>query len=488
MMPSLRPYQSGIVNATRKAVEKDRRVLVVAPTGSGKTIIFAHIAYKAAQKRSRVFILVHRHEILTQTLHKLNLFGLQPGVIKSGDRMTSNYIQVAMVQTLHNRMKYLGAAKPKLIITDECHHSPSNTYRKIVDFFPDVVSLGFTATPARTDGKGLGEMYDVMIEGPQTQELVDAGYLSNPIVLSSPMAQQIFNAPRKMKKGEFDADNETVIMGEKKIVNETVEMYALYFKGSPAVIFCASLEDCETVAASMRAAGWRCETVRGDMDEEKRQEYINGLGGGKLHALCSYDVLGEGVDVPILAGVILRRRTMSVIVFLQQIGRALRIAPGKTHALIIDQVGNTYFHGHPLARREWSLEGIEKEEGDPIITVCFSCNATLAGRPRVCPYCGSDLTAQKKGKEAKIDKVIFALLQIIHPPDVGEGAIEAAEIFAYTAGDRESALIDRTLEDMRHGGLMADRFKMIMKYLGKSGMYTEKIYREYILPEMEKKK
>jgi superfamily II DNA or RNA helicase len=115
-------------------------------------------------------------------------------------------------------------------------------------------------------------------------------------------------------------------MGEKTIINETTEMYGQYFKGSPAIIFCASISDCENVANSMRSNGWKCETVRGDMEDNARQEYINGLGTGKLNAICSFEVLGEGVDVPVLAGVILRRRTMSVIVYLQQIGRALRIA------------------------------------------------------------------------------------------------------------------------------------------------------------------
>lgn len=488
MIPSLRPYQSAVTNATRDAITAGhRRVLVVAPTGSGKTICLAHIAFKAAQRRNRVFILVHRREILIQTIQKLNMFGLQPGVIKSGERMTANYVQVAMVQTLHNRMQFLGAAKPKIIITDEVHHCVANTYKKILNFFPDVVSLGYTATPARTDGKGLDEMYDVMVQGPQTQELVDGDYLSTPVVLSSPMARQIFRMKGKIRKGEYDAETETVIMGDKKIVNETVEMYSMYFKGSPAVIFCASIEDCESVAASMRAAGWKCETVRGDMDDALRQEYIDGLGVGQLNAVCSFEVLGEGVDIPVLAGVILRRRTRSIIVFLQQIGRALRKAPGKTHALIIDQVGNTFFHDHPLKHREWSLKGIETDDRPPVLTEC-QCGALLSGRPRVCPYCGADLTQSDGNAEPKKEtELIFAPMEIIHPPNVGEGAIEAAELFAYSNGDREQALVERTLDEMRHGGMgMADRFRMIMKYLGKSNAYTETVYKKYILPEMEK--
>ncbi len=487
MTPSLRPYQSDITNRTRQAAESFRRVLVVAPTGSGKTVIFSDIARRAALKHSRVFILVHRQEILRQTIQKLAMFGIQPGVIQSGQRMTSNYIQVAMVQTLRNRMQYLGAAQPKMIVIDECHHAPAATYKTIINFFPKALSLGFTATPARTDGVGLEDMYDVMVQGPQTAELVESGYLSTPIVLSSPMARQIFKTKGKIVKGEYDADAETVVMGQKKIVNETAEMYGLYFKGSPAIIFCASLADCDTVAASMRAAGWKCETVRGDMDEEERQKYIAGLGNGTVNALCSYDVLGEGVDVPILAGVIMRRRTMSTIVYLQEVGRALRIAPGKSHALIIDQVGNTYFHDHPLAYREWSLQGIDHENRKSLLVTCPHCSAILAGRPRVCPYCQNvfgDSTEDKQSVPAEV-RTVYTPLEIIRPPMVGTGAIEAAEIYAYSNGDREQALIDRTLADMRHGEMgMADRFGMIMKYLGKSGTYTEQVYQKYILPEM----
>ena len=105
----------------------------------------------------------------------------------------------------------------------------------------------------------------------------------------------------------------------------------------------------------------------------------------------------------------------------------------------------------------------------------------------MCPYCGADLSQSEGNAEPReAPELIFAPMQIIHPPDVGDGAIEAAELFAYSDGDRESALIERTIEDMRHGGLaMADRFRMIMKYLGKSGGYTDQVYKKYILPEME---
>ena len=221
MIPALRPYQSEIVNNIRKVANTGvKRIVAVAPTGSGKTIIFCHIADQAAKKHNRVFILVHRQEILRQTLQKLAMFGLQPGVIQSGQKMTANYIQVAMIQTLVNRARYLGAAQPKLVIVDEFHHAVAPTYKKILHAFPNALSLGFTATPARTDGKGLDEMADAMVLGPTTASLVESGYLAIPVVLSSPMARQIFKTEGSIRNGEYDPDTETVIMGEKKIVNE----------------------------------------------------------------------------------------------------------------------------------------------------------------------------------------------------------------------------------------------------------------------------
>ena len=357
MIPSLRPYQSAIVNGIRKAAEKHKRIVAVAPTGGGKTIIAGHIAWKAVRKKTRVFFLVHREEILRQTVQKFSLFGLQCGTVQAGKRITDNMVQVAMVQTLVNRMEILKHIGKVILIGDEIHHYTSPTFKKVWNGFNSTLCIGFTATPARTDGVGLSDIAESMIIGPSTAALVNNDYLAEPVIMSSPLARETSKMKSRMKRGDYDKDTETENMGQKYIVNETVKMYKQYFRGAPVVIFCASVPDCETVSSAMRAEGWKCETVHGEMDPEKRKQYIYDIGTGKLNAICSYDVINEGVDVPILSGVILRRRTTSLIIYLQEIGRALRRIPEKDKALIIDQVGNVYRHGHPLLIREWSLEG-----------------------------------------------------------------------------------------------------------------------------------
>ena len=148
----LRPYQTKIISNTVQAIRSgEKSILVVAPTGSGKTVIFAHIATGAVKKNKRVLILTHRREILQQTVSKIAGFGVQAGTIVSGKPITAEFIQVAMVGTLINRLDKM--PDQDLIIIDECQHSVSKTWSKVIQHF-SCLRLGFTATPERFSGEG----------------------------------------------------------------------------------------------------------------------------------------------------------------------------------------------------------------------------------------------------------------------------------------------------------------------------------------------
>ena len=488
MIPSLRPYQSAIVNGIRKAAEKHKRIIAVAPTGGGKTIIAGHIAWKAVRKKTRVFFLVHREEIARNAIQKFAMFGLQCGLIKSRERMTSNLVQVAMVQTLVNRIDILKHIGKVILIGDEIHHYTSPTFRKVWNGFNSTLCIGLTATPARTDGVGLSDIAESMVIGPSMAALVHNNYLAEPVVVSSPLAKKISKAKSKIVNGEYDSKFETELMSDKIIVNESVDMYNQYLKGAPGIFFCTDISDCENMASRMRAEGWKCEPIHSKMDTDERIEYIRQLGTGKMNAVCSYDVIGEGVDVPILAGIIMRRRTGSLIVDLQQCGRPSRLFPGKDKALIIDQVGNVYRHGHPLLIREWSLEGnINEKKKEIKQTECPDCHAILMGNPRYCKYCGF-IFKDAPATDEKQPIILSAPLEIIKPPTLGSTAIEAADIIEYGNGQSEAELIDRTLRALRNGDDGArERFNAIMRMMGKKTM-TEKIWKEYIEPEYERRR
>ena len=180
--PGFRPYQIIAVADFQGAVDNGcRRTMVVAPTGSGKTVIGGAIIRKWAEVRKSVLVLAHRREIIIQTSGKLNDIAIRHGIIMAGTepRPLEN-VELAAIQTLHRRA--IGAETMKLppahlLLVDEAHHCPAATYRKIIEAYPNAILLGLTATPCRGDGRGLGGIFETIIECPQVAELIEQGYL-----------------------------------------------------------------------------------------------------------------------------------------------------------------------------------------------------------------------------------------------------------------------------------------------------------------------
>jgi DNA repair protein RadD len=454
-MLTLYPFQNKLLNDARGALaEGCNAPLVVSPTGSGKTVIFATIANGAMAKNNRVLILVHRKEILEQTLQKLYLLGVQAGQIAAGKPNTRDMIQVAMVGTLARRLKVI--RKPDLIIIDEAHHSVAGQWHSILDYFPGVPRLGFTATPERLDGAGLRELYDTMILGPSINELVNQGYLSYPAMYRPP--DEIANNYH-VKRGDFDAKEQEQTMTRKSIVGDVIAHYRKYMDRLPAVCFCVSLEHCRQMEAAFNAAGYRAKMVYGNMPSAERERAVKGLADGSLHILTSCDVISEGVDVPVMAGAILLRRTLSLGLYLQQVGRALRKYPGKEHAVILDHCGNYHLHGHPLADREWSLDAGKRNNRKikpPTTTSCPKCFAVWPGTPRTCPECGfsfadneSVAAQQRKTPEQIAGELVAALPEGADPAKVKSLAGFVQRLQTFDARTRQRAMIAKAAELQR---------------------------------------
>lgn len=181
-MTELRPYQSDVLADVAQAIAAGAgRILLIAPTGAGKTIIASSIIEAAQYKGERVLVLAHTREIIKQTSEKLFDYGIEHGIIQAGyATKPGEMVQVASVQTLwvramrNERMELPPAG---LLIVDEAHHTPANTYRKIIDAYPQATLIGLTATPCRGDGRGLGCIFDIIIECPQVAELILQKYL-----------------------------------------------------------------------------------------------------------------------------------------------------------------------------------------------------------------------------------------------------------------------------------------------------------------------
>ena len=364
----LRPYQQQLVGDARSALSLHSRVLTVLPTGGGKTQIFVDIAYRAATKGRRVLILVHRRELMQQARLRLG----------AGHAL----IEVHSIQTVVRKYKW----KPDLVIVDEAHHVMAKTWREALEALNAPV-LGFTATPQRLDGKGLGEQFGAMVLGPNAGDLMQMGFLSGYKLFCPPGRADLSGI--KKRGGDYAKNELNERVDTRRVLAAAVKNYKLLGGNRQAIGFCVSISHAEHMCDAFNEAGIPADMVDGSMNAKDRDLTMKAFRDGAIRVLLSVDLISEGFDVPACDCVLLMRPTASLSLYLQQVGRALR--PSNQHAVILDCCGNAEVHGLPDMDREWSLEGTSKERKGLVpniaVRVCPVCYGVHKPAP-VCPYCG----------------------------------------------------------------------------------------------------
>lgn len=386
---NLRAYQSALVDRVRASYQSGRGAPILQlPTGAGKTVIAAYIMGAAGERGTTTVFLVHRVELIRQTSATLTEAGIPHGIIHPQFPQTHQRLQVASVQTLVRRLRRFPSFD--FIVIDEAHHSPAGTWRKIIEHYGDAHLLGLTATPARLDGKGLGiehgGFYDDLICGPSMRELIDGGYLAKPKIYASPRHLD-FSALR-IRAGDFAVDDADRMMSNREIVGDAVAHYHRHLMGKRALAFCVSIHHAEMVTAQFNASGIHARRIDGTMTPHERAALVQAFVANRVNVLTSCELISEGFDVPACDGALLLRPTQSETLYLQQIGRALRASPGKTHAIILDHVGNAGRHGLPDEDREWTLAGrTRRNAAVPTTKQCPQCFAVLPIAVEECPDC-----------------------------------------------------------------------------------------------------
>lgn len=350
----LRDYQQALIQAIYHEWKYHRRVCLQLPTGAGKTIVFAVITAEFVTRGEPVLVLVYAEELALQAQAKLQEVTGQPvGIIKAGyPRNPTAQIQVASVQTLA-RMAIAIRPLAALLIVDEAHHSAADSYQNILEGYPEAYVLGVTATPQRLDGKGLDQFFDAMVQGPQVSELIQAGYLS-PIRYFA--AENLIDTKGiRTTCGDFSSSQlrEAAV----QISGAVVSTWGQFAPGKRTIVFCINIQHAVEVQGLYQAAGVRAGVLTGEMPAAERRETIRAFQSGKLQVLTNCGIVSEGFDVPGVEAVQILRPTKSVALYLQQVGRALRVAPGKEYAIILDHTQNWQLHGLPDEERAWSLSG-----------------------------------------------------------------------------------------------------------------------------------
>lgn len=408
---TLRPYQEDAIRRLRQTVASGKRsCILVSPTGSGKTVAAAALIRSAIEKQKHVLFLAHARELVNQCSQKLWDFGVEHGIIMRGEEMEDMArVQVASKATLVSWLKRMKLAKPPadLIVVDEAHRSLSKWWRYLIELYPDAVVIGLTATPARGDGRGLGELYGGMVEAVPSSQLIREGFLV-PTRVFAPYRPNLKGIPRSGT--DFAKKPLERRMDKPQLVGDIVGHWKKHAEDRQTVVFATGVQHSLHIRDEFVRAGIRCEHLDGTTDMEERDAILGRLRDGDTRVLTNVGVCTEGWDCPVVSCCVMACPTKSYVKYRQCCGRIQRPYPGKTDALLLDHAGCVYMHGFPDDDVEWTLDSsktIEEEvkerrkDGrmkEPIC--CPACHAMFSGKP-ACPNCGFKIQRRAKDKDVQ---------------------------------------------------------------------------------------
>lgn len=390
-MITLRPYQERLVDGCRDAFRAGHRAVVVAaPCRSGKTHTFAYMGARAAEKGLSVLALAHREMLIEQASATFGEHGIEHGLILAGRPGNRIPVQLGMMGTVARRIDKI--RPPDLLILDEAHRALGAQYRAILAAFPRARALLFTATPARTDGRGLGEVADTIVMGPQPRELIELGNLCQPRIFTVPLDVDL--SAIKNIDGIAGMSKAAALMDRPSITGDVIEHYRTYADGKTFIVFCSGVQHAANVARQFTEAGIPTRNIDGSHTRDERRDIMTALRSGQVLGITSSDLISEGVDLPSVHCTIHLRRTSSIIIYIQQYFRSLTPEPGKNFGVILDHVGNFDRFGYPQADREWSLDGKHDHNKQALanrLTVrrCKECFMIYEPHLGSCPFCGA---------------------------------------------------------------------------------------------------
>lgn len=368
----LRDYQQDLYHKTRQAFKDGhRKVLVVAPCGAGKTYLFSEMIQNA---KGDCLVLVHRRELKEQHERLLRELGIQNA-------------RVETYQTERNRLgRY---PKPVLLVVDEAHLSRSKSWSEIVAYY-DTFTVGLTATPVRLDGKPLGDIYDVMVQGITTKELIAQHRLA-PYEYYAPTT--VDTDDLRVQAGDFLLKDLEQLMNNRAIYSDAIKSWKRIAGGEKTIVYCVSINHAKQTAQLFTNAGYPAVEIDGNTPPKKRDQIMQEFRDGKITVLCNVGIISEGVSIDDVSCCLLLRPTESLALYWQQAMRCMRYQPGKV-AKILDCVGNYSRNPLPDADIEWSLTASAakppkiNKNGDFKIRTCPECFMVFPTAP-VCPFCGA---------------------------------------------------------------------------------------------------
>lgn len=438
----LRDYQIRGIEQLNDAIKLgNKRICWVFPTGAGKSTIASSYVKMCVNARKKVLFFVHSKELVVQFAQRLyKQFGIDSGIIMAGVKPSRQLpVQVASVQTLVRRQ----LPKADIIFIDEAHRSKAKTYQKVIDNYPNAIIVGLTATPFRTDGQGLGDIFETIVHPVKIRELIQKGFLVPTKVYTS--AQGVDMSGVKTIRGEYDNQEMMVRFSDNKVTSGVIQNYLKHANGKKAIAFNVNVQHSIEMNALFNKQGIASAHLDGTTDKKTRERIVRDFSKGKYQVLQNVGLFIEGFDVPDTECVILNHATSSLGRYVQEVGRGLRPAKGKDNCTVLDHGDNTIRHGfvEDYDGLPFTLEGVDlksksKKKREAKTKVCDNCFAVNPNNQRNCRECNE-------------------------PFPIKERTVEFTDGTEFIAIERDALIIDRLLNlpyKKIKGGIPASQLRL----------------------------
>lgn len=402
-----RPYQLDAARGLWRSLflRDNKAVCLQAPTGAGKTIVGSFFVKQFLEHRSGdVLFFAHRREIVEQTADKMHKCGLSPGTIMDGKVYSPDRrVQVCSIDSFDSwvRRGKIEAPKAGLIIIDEAHRAMGNRYHQLAQFYFEQGAklLGMTATPVRSDGVGLGQLFNDMVRTPDVPWMIENDYLV-------PVRYKVGIIPDlngvKLSAGDYSASDLEAVMNQKMLIGDIVENWLRHAEGRPTMVFASGVKHSTHVMHAFNEAGISCEHIDAHTPLDIRDQVSQRLLTGETRVVTNAAVYVEGTDIPWISCVVFAQPSKSIGKYRQQGGRGMRPWDGKEDLLCLDHAGVVNAHGRLEMPLHWELvlgkemvdKALSEREKQKVEFKCPACGTLFTGL--ACPSCAK--AVEFKGK------------------------------------------------------------------------------------------
>ena len=362
---NLRKHQINAKNAILRAWDTYDSVMLQMPTGTGKTYLFTSIIkdiiafYKSNKWEINILVVAHRLELLDQIATSLKNYGIPCGFIQgTREQHLWQRVQVGSILSLISERNEMNVMRCKFdfIIVDEAHHTLADSYKRLFDMFPEAKKLGVTATPWRMNHESFTSVYQTLITTPQVKWFIQKHLLSDFDYVSvkpDSNIQKLVNSIDVAATGDFVNDALSEAFDNQRIRSKLYDSFHKYAADRKGIVYAINKQHARNIAELYSSKGYVSVNIDCDTPKDERERLIDAFKAGNIQVLVNVELFTEGFDCPDVSFIQLARPTRSLALYLQQVGRGLRITNGKEKTIFIDNVGLYNYFGLPDANRKW---------------------------------------------------------------------------------------------------------------------------------------